>query len=195
MLGLIIVMYSFFAVMDHNPTFLAFIVIFINVGIIFGAFGYDERAHFDKYAAILPIGRKCVVAARYLETFLMTTILTVIMLPLCNFVSEDPEYPVIQILMTASSAAILISAILFPIIYKIGIEKARIAIFAICFIPSGVVIALNKFGIGQHLLDNISADTIQMLIENLQYIAPVIAIACLCISFFIAYAIVAKKEY
>lgn len=104
----------------------------INIG--FSVFNYDEYNHWDLFALTLPVERKTLVAAKYLECFLLCLITAVICL-ICSAVTAILlESSIIEAGISCYAcfcAALLMLALVFPLIYKVGVEKARVALMII----------------------------------------------------------------
>lgn len=194
-LGLLIIFYFVIAIADKNVSFLAFAGLFINIALCFGVFGYDEKGHFDKYTAILPVSNKMAVAVRYLETLLLAVIITVIIIPASNLIESSADSGNLQVMMVLVSMGVVLSSIMFPLIYKMGVEKARIGLFGIVLIPFLLVLLCKNFMDFDSVIEFLNQDFVTRIIENLHWIAPAIAIVFLFISYFISAAIVERKEY
>ena len=129
--------YIIFSIADNNIGFLSFVALFANLGLILSTFSYDEKNHWDKYATILPVSYQRIVFSRYAEILIINVAMFVILAPISFFVKQ-PEQEILEVLSVIIAVicmGIILLSIMFPIIYKIGMEKARIMIFVIIFIP------------------------------------------------------------
>jgi len=84
---------------------------------------------------------------------------------------------------------------MFPIVYKLGMEKARIMIFVIIFIPVCATVTIGKLDIGLNMASFLESPVADFIGYHLYIICPLIAAAFFAISYQISNAIVAKKEY
>lgn len=114
------------------------------------SFALDEQAKWDRYAMSLPLGRRAVVGARYL--FLLALFLIAMLLGLAGSAAAWLLYQkelgeLVLTLLASAAAALLISAVLVPISYKLGVERARIALYAILLIPFLAILLLYTTGI------------------------------------------------
>lgn len=195
--GLISIVYMGIGIMSNNSSFLLYLVFFFNIALILAAFSYDEKPGFEKYARILPISYKTLALARYVETLVINAICLAVVIPFSIYV-EGSGKAVIEIVSACTAAVsvgMILLAILFPIIYRFGIEKGRIMIFAIVFIPVFVFAMLNKMNLSFDI-NKIMTDPIFIYVfEHAYIIAPVIALIFLGISYFASISIIAKKEY
>ena len=108
-------------------------------------FALDAAAKWDTYALTLPVGRNGVVAARWGGGgggVCVGLVLSLAMGGLTMALGRMEDWG--GFLMAASVAAgagLLLNAVMLPVLYKVGPEKARIAMLAImggwCFWPSG----------------------------------------------------------
>ena len=101
-------------------------------------FSYDDFNHWNAYASCLPDGRKNCVKAKYVATilliFLVTTITMVLSILLSSLHTKNIDYTYILYTMVGEIfGTILVLSIMYPIIYKFGIERARIIIFIMVF--------------------------------------------------------------
>jgi ABC-type transport system involved in multi-copper enzyme maturation permease subunit len=152
------------------------------------SFSYDSTAKWDRYALSLPISRKDIVVSKYVVSVLLiicgaaiSTILNILLSIYKNTFTTD----VFIINYSILFVAVVYISILIPLIYKFGVEKSRILIFAVFFIPTIIVTLSSRLGIS---LPPVS--TIELIIK----ISPLIMIAIFYSSFLISYKIYNDKE-
>ncbi len=142
-LGLLLLLYvvmGFFGEMD-----VSFFLPFISVMIMISTFTYDSYNKWDAYLVSFPDGRRNSVKAKYVATLLMILVVSLVTL-LLSFIIAYANNKTInyeQILSTMLGTlfgTLLVLSVMYPIIYKFGVEKARIWIFLIVF---GVVLAVS----------------------------------------------------
>ena len=95
----------------------------------------------------------------------------------------------LSILAGITGAMLLLISILFPIIFKFGYEKGRIALFIVSFGISGIVIFLGTF-----FQTRIPESLILFLEKYGIYLAALITIAMLYVSYRISRKIYLNKE-
>ena len=101
------------------------------VGILpMNVFAYDKQAKWDTYGLALPVGRTKTVAARYVCVLLLcllsvglTTIFGVVLYAAGHL--EEPDTYVVSYAVCAL-LGLVTNAILLPLLYKFGPERARI---------------------------------------------------------------------
>ncbi len=178
-----------------------FIITFIQVMLMvlpITAFSYDELAKWDRYAMSLPLGRGRVVGARYLFVLILTLVTTAIGLATTAILALVREADPVEMLLTlevSTTIGLLVPAIILPLCYKLGAERARPYLYAIIFIPTILVVLLAKIDAidfsALKTLDNLSPAAILGGASLL----PVAGLAALGVSFLISCRVAAGKEY
>jgi len=189
--------YIIFSIADNNIGFLSFVALFANLGLILSTFSYDEKNHWDKYATILPVSYQRIVFSRYAEILIINVAMFVILAPISFFVKQ-PEQEILEVLSVIIAVicmGIILLSIMFPIIYKIGMEKARIMIFVIIFIPICAVVTLGKLDMNFNIGNLLESPVVNFISYHLYIICPLIAAVFFALSFQLSKVIVAKKEY
>ena len=193
LLGILIVVYAIMGLMGKMD--ISFIIPFMCVMIMISTFSYDNYNKWDAYSISLPNGRTNSVKSKYITTILMTIIVSIITVILA-FIISYVNTKVInyeQILVTMFGTVfgtLLVLTVMYPIIYKFGVEKARIGIFLIVF---GTVI------IGSLLANYID---ITNLLKSLSFLKDYLIIILIIITLIMVYAsykisekIFTKKEF
>lgn len=174
---------------------LSFLLPFMCVVTMLSTFSYDSYNKWDTYVCSLPDGRKNSVRAKYIATILLilvtvliTTILTIIIgyyrTKTINIESMG------ETIMGAIFATTLLQSIMYPAIYKFGVEKARIAIFIVVFGFALIGGVLSKYIDFEFIIQGLA------FLENyMMIIIPIIIVVMLYISYKISEAIYNRKEY
>lgn len=192
---LIAIMLVVFFFMALQGTYdISFLPAIVCMMLFISTFSYDEYNKWDAYAITLPNGRKNVVKSKYIATLILifiSIIITILLNIIIGYVNKDTDYK--EILMVMSSCAfviIVMESILYPIIFKFGIEKGRIGLFVIVFGITAVIGGLSKIINWEAPMGLIS------FIEKYWLaIIPVIAIIILSISYKISEHIYLTKEF
>ena len=137
--------YSYFMNAD---SFLFMLIILIGIMSTMTVFSLDKACGWDTYAISLPLTRKEIVEARYLFAFLidigvsLACCLLMLLRGLMNGGVNIPEslHSLFQILLVT----ILMQLLLFPVIYKLGVEKARFVYMAVFICLSLGVLGLSQ---------------------------------------------------
>lgn len=162
---------------------------FISMIVMVSTFNYDNYNKWDFYALTLPNGRKNVVRAKYITTILVVAITMIIALVIGLLFLKKVDY--LESLRTCLFTFLGISffeAILYPLIFKYGVEKARIAIFGLIFgliILGGVIIKFADFSFLYNL---------DFLENYINYLILIVIFIVLFISYKISVILFNKRE-
>ncbi len=139
-LAIFIILYFILGLMGKMD--ISFILPFMSVIIMISTFSYDNYNKWDAYVITLPNGRKNSVKSKYVATILLVLILTIVTV-LLSFIIAYCRYHILDyeeiLSLTTGSifGTLLVLSFMYPIIYKFGVEKARIVICSLVF---GIVI-------------------------------------------------------
>lgn len=178
---------------DGNNNF-SFIPAFISIMIMMSTFSYDEYNKTDAYISSVPNGRRNAVKSKYLTTLLVVFISIVITFLVSIAVGYAKNSinmeEIISITLGGGFAITIIQAILYPLIYKFGVEKSRIGLFIGAFAITGIASIFLKTGVNIDIPQNI------VTIFNNYYmiIAPITFIIIIFISYEISKIVYLKKE-
>ncbi len=196
---LLVGFYIFLAYLDLFDY--SFIITFVQVVLAvlpITAFAYDEQAKWDRYAMALPLGRRGVVRARYLFVLvlaLLTMALGLAGTGLLYLVRQADPLEMFITLMVSSAIGLIIPAILLPLSYKLGAERARPYLYAIIFIPVVAVVLLTRAGV----LDVSLLKGMDLLapaaLAGSAVLLPLGGLAGLFLSYLVACRIAAGKEF
>ena len=138
------ILYLFLGIQSGN--FIMFGGFFILMASIIPitALAYDERSKWDKYALTMPLSRTQLVLSKYLLGLLLSIFITVVTAIIqCFFM------PPLEAVITAFAlfgAGLLITAILMPITFKLGVEKGRVIMMVVFILPAILGVVLSKSG-------------------------------------------------
>ncbi len=193
LIALLIVVYSimgFSGEMDFS-----FILPFMAVMIMMSSFSYDSYNKWDAYAVTLPDGRKNGVRSKYVTTLLFILIMAIItmILSIGMAITKGVGVNMEMILLTHLGTifgTLLVLIFLYPIIYKFGLERARVGIFIVVF---GIVII---GGLVSKVVDLSNIFDFLSFLENYWVIAIILtAVIMTYTSYRIALSIQMKKEF
>lgn len=191
-LKLIIVMLMVFFIMALGGQFnISFIPTFIIVMLFISTFSYDEYNNWDASAITLPGGRKSIVKSKYITSLFLTllsAVITVLLNCLISVINNTDVNEFISSLLGSICAIVIIQSIMYPLIFKFGMEKGRIVLFILVFVMVGVI----------SLLKNIikTPNILVVLFNDYWFIViPIILVISLLISYKISEKIYLKKEF
>ncbi len=106
-------------------------------------FAYDKQANWDTYGLALPVGRTRTVAARYLVVLILTGLAGALTIGLGTAMSLTGrmEESLGQYMVTCAVFVVfsmIINAMMLPLLYKFGSERARMMLFG----TMGVIVLL-----------------------------------------------------
>ena len=150
--GLFFLFYFLMAAVGlFNISFVTAVLQLIVIMLPMSAFAYDEQAKWDRYAIALPLGRRRVVAARYLFTLLMVLIAAAFSLLTCTVISITGNGLFLENLaavLTTLGLGLLVADLLLPLNYKLGPERSRPYLYAIVFLPVIALVGAAQLGWG-----------------------------------------------
>lgn len=130
--------------------------------------GYDERSHWVQYSCSLPYTKKQIVSVKYLIgllaqiTALIVTAAAQGIKMRINGSFELNDFIVLMLLML--TMATLTSSISLPFVFKLGVEKGRIAYYVmIGFVGCGGVLASYLFK--EHLTAEINTNLLLIVLS------------------------------
>lgn len=187
--------YSYFMNAD---SFLFMLIILIGIMSTMTVFSLDKACGWDTYAISLPLTRKEIVEARYLFAFLidigvsLACCLLMLLRRLMNGGVNIPEslHSLFQILLVT----ILMQLLLFPVIYKLGVEKARFVYMAVFICLSLGVLGLSQLDDNGAVLAGIRINA-EKIMQYGEIAAVILAAAGLFLSLWLSVRIYEKKEF
>lgn len=192
--SIIVILFVFIIMSFQNKTNVSFVLPIICVMLFISTFSYDEYNNWNAYAITLPNGRKSVVKSKYIATIVLAFIAIIIttLISLTISIKNDSfniEETISSILGSASSVFI-IQSIMYPLIFKFGVEKGRIFLFV------GTFLITTAIGLLASVIDWSSIESMLKVFNNYWYIIiPIILIMMLYISYKISYKIYIEKEF
>ena len=193
--ALFLLFYSGLAVLGVFPMSMALAMVEVIVMVLpISSFSYDEAAKWDRYAAVLPVGRTAVVKARYL--FLLLVLLAAAAIGLVGSIlasllaRED-----LGELLVSMGLGLMIADIMLPVVYQLGPERARPWMYVIIFAPIVVLLGGAKLG----LFDGIDLSWLDQLPElavlGVFALVPLVPLVGMLLSCWISCRIYARKEF
>ena len=192
-LAIIFVVYAVMAFQGQMD--LSFILPFMSVMIMISTFSYEEFNKWNAYACTLPNGRENTVKAKYISTILMIVIVTFIVTITTFLITYTKDNTInyesiLSTMLGTFFATVLLQSFMYPAIYKLGVEKARIGIFVVVF----------GLGIIGDLVSKIyDLKKVLALLKPLEnyviFIIPIFMIVMLYISYTISKKTNLKKEF
>lgn len=172
--------------------FAVFLVVLVSM-LPFSCFSYDRAAKWDLYGLALPVSRRQIVLARYLMLVTMSVLAAALALAfgaamaVCGQTIAWGEY-----LASAGGALIggvLLNALLLPLLYRFGAERARVLFFGVLGAFALVIVILAKF-----LDDFAQQHAVSVPVTALLAAIAVVTVVLLVISYFVSVRIYQRRE-
>ncbi|MEL1134738.1 ABC-2 transporter permease [Desulfitobacterium sp. THU1] len=189
LLGLL-AFYAFYSIMFENISMLAAMIVLLCVMLPLTTMAYDEKSKWEKYALSMPIERKTIVQSKYLFAIVAELIGVVIVGILSGlivlFTDEMKIMEMLIMTLVIGGVGLVFLAIILPILFKFGVEKARFIMLIVVFIPTMLVMMIP------HL--DIVPPSIQ-IVKLFGYLSPLIILGLLMFSIKMSIAIYNRKEF
>ena len=196
---LIVAVFCFFYSYFMNAySFLFMLIILIGIMSTMTVFSLDKACGWDTYAISLPLTRKEIVEARYLFAFLIdigVSLACCLLMLLRGLIKGGVNIPeslhsLFQILLVT----ILMQLLLFPVIYKLGVEKARFVYMAVFICLSLGVLGLSQLDDNGAVLAGIRINA-EKIMQYGEAAAVILAAAGLFLSLWLSVHIYEKQEF
>lgn len=189
------VVYRVIGVVFDNMSFLYTVFVLATTVVPMSAVAYDERCTWCRYSSILPVSRAQLAISKY--------ILGLVCMGFCIlsafsafFFSENMIFAeFLATSVSTSCVAIIYMSLAIPVVYKLGAEKSRVAIFVILIVP-----ALLIFG-GAYLVTKfnfkIPPAILSLLTNDTALLAAIVLISLvlLAVSMAISVSIYKKRDF
>ena len=116
------------------------------------ALAYDERSRWDQMAAMMPYADRDIVLGKYVFGWLSTAAAaaaTFVLQTVLAAVWPGAEGPSVPVILLSVCVAVCILDITLPMMFRFGVEKARLAMLLIIFLVcagAGAVSAIDQSG-------------------------------------------------
>lgn len=183
-----LVIIAVFCLLPNSFGLNAFFVVYPGLMLPVSLMAYDERAHWDSFAAMLPYPPRALVLSRYAAGWLLTLLAWV--LYLVGALIQDQGAPLGTALGTLGwvlAVVLLCQAILFPFFFRVGTEQGRLYMILL-----SVLLLLG--GVGLTSLLNVAVPAVSTLLM----LAPVglgVALAACLASVPVAVGQYAKRTW
>ena len=179
-----------------SPSVLGGMVVLISIITPMTTVTSDDISRWNRFAIATPACRRGVVAGKYLFTLLMVLLSTAVVSLLMVALSptgrlDAPLGEVLLAVLACGGIALLMNAVVLPLLLKFGAEKARMVSMALFLAVFGGF-ALVGLAVGNGFA--LPAPP-AWLIAALPGLLALLAVGGFVLSYFIAQAVYAKKEF
>lgn len=190
---IILIVYGFMGAVGESFD-ITFLFPFLAVMMFISTFNYDDFNNWNAYAVTLPDGRRNVVRGKYLASLLFMLLTAVVAIILSSSIHIYKGTLLLEeiflSLISSVTAMVIVLSIMYPIIFKFGIEKGRIIVFTV--IVAG---AFLIGGIGEIISPNFMKSITTFLDNYYYFVLPLFTIVSIGISYFVSTKIYLKKEF
>lgn len=120
---------------ERSSAYIGGMLIMLVIMLPFSSMAYDEASKWDRYALTMPISRRDIVLSKYI-LMLICAVISAALTLLCGLLLGDAPDDAFRMTGLLLSAALLLSAISLPLLFLLGVQKARVAILAFILIPA-----------------------------------------------------------
>ena len=116
------------------------------------ALAYDERSHWDQMAAMMPYSDRDLVLSKYAFGWIgvaIAAVATFVLQTVLAAVWSGAEGPSVPVILLSVCVAVCILDITLPMMFRFGVEKARLAMFLIIFLVcagAGAISVIDQSG-------------------------------------------------
>lgn len=191
---LVITIVLFIGFGSTNDMNIGYVIPFMIVMMSISTFSYDEYNNWNAYALAMPNGRVYGIKSKYISTIVLTVIATVLGILLSIIMGIVKNTLNIEEIFSSicSSVCVMFGLVsfLYPIMFKYGVEKSRLAVFIVAFGLFGIVTLVSKY-----ISTEISLDLALFLKDYGNILLVVASVVMLIISYLVSKRIYLKREY
>lgn len=198
-LVLVLIFFIAYGIFLKNGTFVGTMITLMLSMQVITTMSYDEYAKWDKYALTMNINRKDIIISKYI--FFTISIIIGIVVGITTSIAINQiaklDTGMNEIIVTSIVVpcvfAILFS-IIIPVVFKTGVEKGRIVMMLILFIPAILVGAIVKISEKANITMQ-SPSNLEILMKFGVLGLVLLTILAVFISYKISLSIYNKKEF
>ena len=196
---LVLIFFIAYGIFLKNGTFVGTMITLILSMQVITTMSYDEYAKWDKYALTMNINRKDIIISKYI--FFTISIIIGIVVGITTSIAINQiaklDTGMNEIIVTSIVVpcvfAILFS-IIIPVVFKTGVEKGRIVMMLILFIPAILVGAIVKISEKANITMP-SPSNLEILMKFGVLGLVLLTILAVFISYKVSLSIYNKKEF
>lgn len=185
----LVVFYFLYALVIEDVRMLNMIIL-VSLMLPMITMAYDEKSKWEKYALAMPVTRDTLVLSKYL--FAIALLLAGVIAvgaasSLIVFFSRGMNIKeVLMMSVTVGAIGLMFQALILPILFKFGVEKTRVIMMVIVFMPVFLGAMSDRLGI------SIPGDgTLTLGL----YLLPLVIVLFMFISIKLSLTIYHKKEF
>ncbi|WP_051280099.1 ABC-2 transporter permease [Anaerovorax odorimutans] len=188
----VLLFFLFFGLLSKDSfLFFSGMCVMIFMMLTINTFSYDKLAKWENYAHSLPINKDEIVLSKYILSFILCIIGTIIafifnMIHLNLNASTDTIGTIIIACGLILCISLFLTSIILPLIFKFGVEKVRIILIGVYALIFGSITAFVKLGV------SLQKETDFITVAKF---LPLIVIILFVLSYFFSSKIYRNKEF
>ncbi len=182
---LLFVFYTLFSLFTGDAGFLTGVLSLMMVMLTITTLAYDERSKWEKYALTMPVSRTDLVLGKYLLGLLLSVIAFVFNLIFMLATQANQKTEALPTAAATLGISLFFLCAILPVLFKFGVEKGRMLMMLILFVPTGIILLLSKTE-----LPSINEEFMRLL----PYLCIVFMVILAYVSVQVSLAIYRKKE-
>lgn len=180
----ILCVYCFFL---KSMSILLMTTVFMGVISCLTTFSLDKTYRCDEYVAAMPLSRRKIVVSKYVFLMLLDvtlTVLTGIAVAVVSPFFNESLWDMAKLALLALGVTMFLQALVLPLIYKLGPEKARFAF---------VVMGITPYMVLMMFKNRFVEINLPRLLE-LVWVLPIVLVVVIGVSMWISVRIYGKKD-
>ena len=183
-----------------NPSFVTMYMVLCTSMLVLTSFSYDEQGQFEKYALTMPVTRKTLVRSKY-ALYLMMVLGGMLLGTLAGhgigslLGLNGREEGMTETGVVIGALFLIVYGILIPVIYKIGVEKARLLMAGIYLALFGLIYGLMWLGKRGGFAVEATGMSEEQLVRLASYCLLLLALLLSAVSYLVSLRIVERKEF
>ena len=179
-----IIMFSMMQETSQIISMFSMIMVLLSSILMMNTFAYDELSKWDIYSLSLPVTKVQLVLCKYFLTFVLSGVGVLLSIAVA-LAKQALNLEAWVGIYTAFGVAVLFCSILIPLLFKFGVQRARILLVCIIMIPTA----------GIFFLINLKVPALgEASLIFLLKISPVALVVFIALSIFISCRVFQNKE-
>ena len=198
-LVLVLIFFIAYGIFLKNGTFVGTMITLMLSMQVITTMSYDEYAKWDKYALTMNINRKDIIISKYI--FFTISIIIGIVVGITTSIAinqiaklDTGMNEIIETSIVVPCVFAILFSIIIPVVFKTGVEKGRIVMMLILFIPAILVGAIVKISEKANITMP-SPSNLEILMKFGVLGLVLLTILAVFISYKVSLSIYNKKEF
>lgn len=184
------IFYLIFGIATANTSMFGAIVVLMATMLPITTMSYDEYFKWDRYALSMPVSRTALVLSKYVLSLILSLSAGLITLGAGILIMKFSGELDLKLLLYSTLGYVVVSSLftslVFPIIFKFGVEKGRLLMILAFAIPALGIMLLARV---------VDLPDIEEILYLSAYLVPLMAIVGMVLSLSLSMAIYRRKEF